>query len=117
MKRNKYNNKKITINGIKFDSLIEGNCYRVFKELLDCGKIDKLETQPLFEFILNKRKICTYRADFRVIIGNKELIIDVKSDATSKNSTYRIKNKLMWAFYNIKIIEIKKIGEIQCLFI
>ena len=49
-KKNKFNAKKVVIDGIKFDSTKEGNRYRELKLQQHCGFISDLKLQP--EFVL-----------------------------------------------------------------
>ena len=99
----KYNNQKTLVDGIMFDSKKEAKRYGELNLLFKKGKITYLETQPKYEIIIKGKKICSYIADFRYIIGGKEIIVeDVKG---FKTSTYRLKKKLMKAIYGIDIYE------------
>lgn len=63
--------------------------------------------QVTFQVVLNDIKICRYIADFKVKYADgREVIIDVKSEATRKNSTYKLKKKLVEAQFGVKIIEV-----------
>jgi len=68
---NKYRNKRITIDGIKFDSIAEGRRYKELKLLQQGNYITDLKLQPKFElqpkYINNKGekvRAITYKADF-----------------------------------------------------
>jgi len=99
----KYQNKKTEVDGIMFDSKKEASRYLDLKLLEQLGEIENLELQPKYEFALNKQKICTYRADFRYKEKNGQLIVeDVKG---FKTSMYRLKARMMKAFYGITIKE------------
>ena len=70
-KVNKYKNKKVEYDNIKFDSIKEKNRYVTLKELEKYGLIKELELQKLFElqpkYINNNGKhirAITYKADF-----------------------------------------------------
>ena len=52
----KYKNKKITIDGITFDSQLEANRYCELKLLFKAGEISQLRLQPEFELIPAFRK-------------------------------------------------------------
>ena len=106
MKKLKYRNIKIEVDGIKFDSKAE---YTRFKELelfQRVGNISNLERQVKFElqpsFVDNqgvKQRAITYVADFVYKENNKIIVEDLKSVATAKDSTYKIKKKmLLWLF-------------------
>lgn len=106
MHKTKYKNTKIEIDGHKFDSKKEAAHYQKLKLLESQGKISKLQLQPRFKFELNKVNICSYVADFSFIENGKLTVQDVKSAYTSKMAVYRIKNKMMKAFYAIEIEEV-----------
>jgi len=103
-KRSKYGNRKVEIDGVRFDSVKESNYYLFLKSELEAGRINKLELQPEFPIEIKGTHICLYKADFRVTYpdGRKETI-DVKG---MKTPVYRLKKKLVEAKYLIKIIEI-----------
>lgn len=89
-KKPKYNNKKIEIDGIKFDSKDESLYYLYLKRLLEKGSITKFETQPKYELIPKfkyqgkNRRAMTYSPDFRIFrADNSEYLVDVKSMGTS----------------------------------
>lgn len=107
MKRNKYNATKVFLDGHKFDSKKEARRYGQLKLLKQAGEIKDFEIQPKYEFRMNDKLICSYYGDFKVTLNDgTEVVEDVKSEATRKNPVYRIKNKMMKAFYNIDIKEI-----------
>lgn len=63
--RPKYGNKKVTVQGIKFDSKWESERYLYIKSLELAGRVRNLELQVRFALEVNGQKICTYIADFR----------------------------------------------------
>ncbi len=63
--RPKYGNKKVTVQGIKFDSKWESERYLYIKSLERAGRVRNLELQVRFALEVNGQKICTYIADFR----------------------------------------------------
>ena len=69
------------------------------------GIIRDLELQPKFKFVKNGYKICEYWGDFAYFKGDERIIEDTKSLATRKNRAYRIKVKLMKAFFDIDVLE------------
>ena len=97
----KYLSKKITIDGIEFDSKKEGLHYQVLKKLEKQGKISNLELQP--SFVLQERfkrdgktyRPITYIADFKYVEDGKVIVEDVKSYFTAKNEVYKIKKKML----------------------
>ena len=80
--KSKYNNKKTTIDGIKFDSKGEARRYEELKLLERAGAISELELQPKFELQPTFRKngkthrAITYTADFKYIDDKGKTIIE-----------------------------------------
>jgi len=108
-KQNKYHNKKVIYDGIKFDSEKEKNRYIGLKQLERLGVIQNLQRQVKYElqpsFKLNGTTIrsITYIADFVYIQDNKEIIEDVKGMRTKE---YLLKKKLFEYKYQKEIKEI-----------
>lgn len=104
--KNKFLSKKITVDGLKFDSKKEASYYGQLKIKKACGQIKDFERQVRFNFHHNGVKIGYYKADFveELPDGSKQ-VIDVKSDFTRKLPRYRKQKKLMAAFHSINIIE------------
>lgn len=104
MRHSKYNARKITIDGITFDSLKEAARYKELKLLERAGEITDLELQP--KFILldgfyyggKKEREISYVADFKYYDKAKSKIIveDVKG---FKTDVYKIKRKLFLSQY------------------
>lgn len=105
-KRSKYNNKKVIYDGKTFDSVHEYKVYLALKQDQAEGRIQNLECQVKFQIELNGIKIAKYIADFCYQHNGKQVIADAKSPITRKNSTYRLKAKLIAAQYGIKITEL-----------
>ena len=98
-KQNKYKNKKVLYNGIKFDSQKERNYYIKLKLLEDKGKIKglklqvKFELQPKFQFGNKNIQAISYIADFTYYDEENKLhIVDTKGVRTD---VYKIKKKMM----------------------
>jgi len=105
-KKSKYGNKKVVVDGIQFDSKKEANRYFELKVLKMKGEITNLQLQVEYKFEVGGKKIASYFADFVYNKDGKTVVEDVKSSATRKIATYRIKNKLMKAMYDIEIKEV-----------
>jgi len=93
-KPSKYNNKRIRVDGVLFDSKKEADYYGDLKLQLKAGVIKGFCRQP--EFILTagfgKRKPVTYKADFIVFsLDGTADVIDVKGVETE---VFKIKKKL-----------------------
>ena len=102
--RTKYNAKKVTIDGIIFDSKAEAKRYKVLKILERAGEIQNLELQPRYDLIINEIKVGFYKADFRYTEKGKLIIEDVKG---MKTPIYNNKKKMIKAIYGIDILETK----------
>ncbi|WP_456390297.1 DUF1064 domain-containing protein [Hydrogenimonas sp.] len=108
--RRKYGNRKVVIDGIKFDSKKEAKRFGELVILAKGGKIEKLSLQPEFEIAgrvyddaasrwLPARK---YIADFKYFDNEKDawIVEDVKSEITRKEKTYRLKRHLFLERYS-----------------
>lgn len=106
----KYKNKKVEVDGIKFDSKKEATRYKELKLLERSGVISELQLQVKFVLIPKQKgeRECSYYADF-VYKNNKtnEVIVeDVKPSPKYQTDVYKIKKKLMLYIHNIRINEI-----------
>lgn len=102
--RSKFGNKKTLYNGRLYSSKKEASRAYELDLLQAGGIIRKWEAQIPFAFQLNGVKICKYICDFRVFYKDGRVEIeDVKGFRTD---IYRLKKKLMKAFYEIEIVEI-----------
>lgn len=110
---NKYSNKKVILDDIKFDSKREGNRYMELKILEKAGLIKELELQKEFElqpsFKKNGktyRKI-TYKADFYYFDNhlNRYVVEDVKG---FKTDVYSLKKKMFeYKYPDLELLEVK----------
>ena len=100
-KERKYKNKKTEIDGHKFDSLKEARRYQELQLMVRAKIIRNLDLQPKFLLCGPVKDPATgkqlraryYLADFRYVINetNEIMVEDVKSAATAKDKTYRLK--------------------------
>lgn len=128
--RAKLGNKKVTVDGIEFDSKKEARRYVELQLLLQAGKIAELELQKEFELIpaqyetfprygkTGKRlqdgkrcieKSCVYKADFVYKQDGQTIVEDVKGyrdPASAAYAKFVIKRKLLLWRFGIRIIEI-----------
>ena len=108
-KQNKYHNKKVEYDGIKFDSVKEKNRYIGLKQMEKLGVIQNLQRQVKYElqpsFKLNGKTIrtITYIADFVYVQDDVEVIEDVKGMRTKE---YLLKKKMFEYKYQKEIKEI-----------
>jgi hypothetical protein len=122
MRKSKYHNKKITVDGITFDSKKEANRWCELLLLERAGQIKNLERQKVFELIPTQREILPekdkygnnklgkvierpvkYKADFTYIENGKLIVEDTKGYRTSE---YVMKRKMMLYLHGIRIREI-----------
>lgn len=109
----KYRNRKVTVDGIMFDSVREARRYGELKLLEKGGYISNLRLQVPFELLPNQKDIdgnvierkVRYIADFVYFDRQKgqEVVEDAKGVRTD---VYRLKKKLMLDKYGIQIKEV-----------
>lgn len=122
----KYNNKKVMVDGIKFDSKKEAKRYQELKMLEQAGHITDLKRQAKYVLIpaqyeptsevytkgkengkLKKGRLiereCAYYADFVYKLKSGETVVEDTKGV--KTPEYIIKRKLMLFVHNIKIKE------------
>jgi hypothetical protein len=111
-KRNKFNAKKVCLDGFTFDSIKESQFY---KELLllknanePCEKVVHIEVHPRLNVKVKGKLVFFYKADFLVTYADGiKKWFDVKG--LKKGSAYqyfKLKKNIIEAIYDIKIIEI-----------
>lgn len=123
---NKYGSRKVTVDGITFDSKKEAQRYSELRLLEKAGQITNLQRQFKFKLIPTQReestevykagpqkglpkpgavieKPCFYIADFTYCDGNELVAEDTKG---FKTKDYIIKRKLMLHVHGIRIKEI-----------
>lgn len=105
--RPKYRNKRTEIDGIKFDSLVEGARYVVLKRLQASGVISGLKCHEPYALPVNGVLVCKYIADFVYVDAEGcRVVEDVKGGAVTP--VYALKKKLMKAIHGIEIKEVRK---------
>ena len=129
-KGQKYNNTKVIINGIKFDSKKEGERYLVLCEHERSGEISDLRLQVKFELIpaIKEKYIehlktkdrskertlqlpITYTCDFQYIKDGLVVVEDVKASPKMIPQEFVLKEKLLFWKYRIKIKRVYKKDE------
>lgn len=108
---NKYFNKKVIIDGIKFESKKEGKRYTELKLLKRAGLIKELELQKVFELqpkYINAKgehiRAITYKADFYYYDKEKEKYV-VEDTKGYRTEAYKIKKKMFEYVYPDLTIE------------
>ena len=104
---NKYHNKKIVVNGKKFDSKKEAERYKVLKMLENANIISNLSMQVPFELVPRQKneRAVKYIADFMYVetATGKNIVEDVKGYRTD---VYKIKRKLFkWRYPDYEFLE------------
>lgn len=107
-KTRKYRNEPVVVNGLHFASKAEGARYMGLYVAVQMGEIRDLEIHPRFPLVIHGEDCGDYEADFGyVVVSTGERVIeDVKSAPTRKLPTYRLKARLVWALYGLKIREV-----------
>ncbi len=109
---NKYRNKKVTVDGILFDSKKEAGVYLDLKEMISRKEIKSFDRQVVYELIPRQddetgkciERAVTYRADFVVTYPDGEVVvIDAKG---MREPLYKVKRKLMLKIHGIRIKEV-----------
>jgi hypothetical protein len=96
---NKFHAKKVTIDGIEFDSKRESEYYKRYK---DDKSIAKIECHPKYTLLDSFRdcngkaeRAITYKPDFRLTYADGSIeVIEVKSKRTAKEPDYIMRRKL-----------------------
>ena len=106
----KYGNRKITRDGIEFDSIKECQRYCELKLMQRAGLISGLQMQVPFELIPSQRidgkvveRAVNYIADFVYQQNGLKVVEDTKGMRTKD---YIIKRKLMLYVHGIRIVEV-----------
>ena len=124
-KRSKYGSRKITRDGMTFDSVKEYMRFRELSILERAGEITGLERQVKYVLIpaqyapdtmtargkIKRGKLlereCSYVADFRYIQGGETIVEDVKGYKKGQAyALFTLKRKLMLYFFKITIKEV-----------
>jgi len=112
-KKNKYNAKKITLDGITFDSQAEARYYKRLLKLKKSGVVEDFEMQKVFT-LLDKFehpqtgrivRAVKYVADFEVIYTDGRVeVVDIKGFLTPE---FRIKAKMFMFRYQVPLVLLK----------
>lgn len=103
-KRSKYGNRKIEVDGMKFDSIHEADVYRELQMRVMARELKCVCRQVPFDLPGGIK----YIADFVAILPDMRIegVYDAKSEATKKNQVYINKKKQMKACWGIEIREV-----------
>jgi hypothetical protein len=104
----KYHNEPVIVDGIRFDSKKEAARWKDLCLLQQAGLIRSLKRQVKFELLPKNgdERSLTYIADFTYQEDGKNIVEDVKSDATKRDKVYIIKRKMLkWRYSDINFRE------------
>lgn len=102
-KRSKYGNRRVTVDGMKFDSQHEADVYAGLILRVKAGELKTVLRQVAFDLPGGVR----YVADFLTIDqDNRAAVYDAKSEATQKDKVYRLKKRQMRECLGLEIIEL-----------
>lgn len=109
---NKFNARKVEIDGETFDSRKEGAQYLTFKAQMKASepkdRVIKIECHVRYDITINEIAICSYELDFRITYADYSIkFYDVKG--LKKGASYqifRLKKRLMLACHGITITEV-----------
>lgn len=114
-KQAKYRNRKVTVDGVTFDSAGEQRRYAELCQMQAAGLIFDLKLGEYFVLAPacdlgsgRKKPALRYKADFSYLMGGEWVVEDFKSPATLANPVYRIKKHLMMTVHGILIRESRK---------
>lgn len=110
-RRNKYGNRKVVADGYVFDSQLEYTRYQQLKIFEAAGEIFCLRVHPKYVILGGvrlasgkKQAQITWSADFEYLdSANKCIVEDVKSPATAKKDSFRVRVKMFQARYGIEV--------------
>jgi hypothetical protein len=106
---NKYNARKTQVGNLVFDSGAEARHYNDLLLMFAAGEITDLERQIVYPLVVNGVKVATYIADFRYtdVVSGAQIVVDVKGYRKgAAYSMFRLKKKLVYALYNVDVIEV-----------
>ena len=107
LKKPKYRNCKVKLDGRTFASKLEAKRYVDLKMLEKGGVIHSLRCQVSFRLEVNSFLVCRYIADFTYF--NKGSLVQIIEDAKGyQTPEYLLKKKLMLAIHGIAIQEYKR---------
>lgn len=106
-RRAKYHNVPVETDGYRFDSKRERDRYLALRDDLAAGMIRDLRVHERFPLVVRGEDCGAYEADFTYLTAAGEPVVeDVKSAATRKLPTYRLKAKMLWALYGLRVQEV-----------
>jgi hypothetical protein len=105
-KANKFNRKRVSVDGIWFDSKAEAAHYNKLKLLVKARVISDLQCHPKFPLVINGKPVGRYTPDFSFLENGKRVFQDVKNPITKALASFRI--KVFEALYDTKVEIVSK---------
>ncbi len=104
---NKYHARRVTVDGVTYDSQREAEVIGGLRLRERAGEICCLSIHPRYPLYVGDDLICYYVADaeYHDRATGKTVVVDVKAPVT-KTQAYRIKAKLFAALYRLKVTEV-----------
>ena len=100
-KGNKHGAKKIRVDGILFDSLLEANRYGELKILERAGEVSDIKVHPVFPVEINGIHVCKVILDFAYTDRHGCTVYeDTKGNQTALSA---LKKKMVEAMYGIDV--------------
>ena len=96
MRRNKFGNRKVTVDGVTFDSHGELMRWSELQLLQKAGQIEGLQRQITVPLVVNGTKVCALRPDYAYFQDGKRVYEDFKGFQTRD---WQIKWKLAKAIF------------------
>lgn len=110
----KYRNKRVEVDGIKFDSAKEAHRWTALKLMEASGQIRDLRRQVAFELApavrldgeKRMKPAIRYWADFTFVERGVLVVVDCKSAPTRKLAAYRMKKHMLAVIHKLQIREV-----------
>lgn len=115
-RRLKYGNKRVEYDGIKFDSKVEMERYKVLKRFEEAGLIEGLVCHPRFPFEMDdgrrvvirsehRNTLARYTADFEYykLPGRVRVVEDVKNPYTAKEGGFKLRRAVFEMIYGLEL--------------
>lgn len=125
-RRQKFNARKVKLDGMKFDSVMQSECYlRLRDAAAEKPSWITYECEPKFDLLPAQRlssgateRPISYKADFAVFIKREgaaplRVVIECKSEATRKEADYVLRRKLLLYMQSIEVVEIMSVAQLE----
>lgn len=101
MRRNKWNARKVRLDGYVFDSIVESERYQELKMMQRAGQIASLTVHPKWPIEISGIRVCFVELDFKYLDNNGDWRYeDVKGKDTAMS---RLKRRMVEAAHEITV--------------